>query len=164
MELFEAFKSRYSCRKLSPVEIPKADIEKMLNAGRVAPSGSNKQSFCFLVITDRETINEFAKSQEFITGASMIIALVADPSQSDYWLEDISASATQMLLAVTALGYGGTWVQGTIMPNEAALKKLVGVDENLRMIIALPIGKPTADGRQPKKRPLEEMARWEKWK
>lgn len=163
MELFEAIKARYSCRKLKAVDIPKEDIEKILDAGRLAPSGANRQPFDFLVVTDKDKIAEFSKSQSFMSNASVIIALVADPAKSNYWLEDISSAATNMLLAITAIGYGSTWVEGKIMPNEPELKELLGVDENLRMIIALPIGKPAEPGAQPKKRDLKEMTHSNKW-
>ena len=68
-----------------------------------------------------------------------------------------------MLLAVTALGYGSTWVEGTILPKEKEIKKYFGIPENLRFVIALPIGKPAIGASQAAKRSLDDMVRWEKW-
>jgi len=163
MELFEAISERYSCRDLRPVEIPKSDLERILDAGRRAASGRNIQPFEFLVVTDGESIEQLATAQSFISGASVAVAIVADPDASKYWLEDISAAAENMLLAITALGYGSTWVEGTILPKEEKLKEYFGIPKRLRLMIVLPIGQPGSDGAQASKKSLDSMVRWERW-
>ena len=163
MDTLVAIAQRYSCRSLQPVDIPPEDLENILQAGRKAPSGMNKQPFDFLVVTKRQHIEKVAQSQAFIAGASVLIMIAADPQASTYWKEDIAAAAENMLLAVTALGYGSTWVEGTILPHEDELKQYFHVPEKYRFIIALPIGKPTAPARSTKKRPLSEMIHQEKW-
>ena len=156
MELFEAIEKRCSCRGLSSVEIPDGDLERILNAGRRAASGRNVQPFDFLVVKDRESIDKIATAQSFISGASVVVCIVGDPNASQYWLEDISAAAENMLLAITALGYGCTWVEGTLMSKEDALKDYLGIPKGRRFMIALPIGKPTCGGSQASKRPLRK--------
>lgn len=163
MELFETIEKRYSCRNFNPVQIPDEHIEKILDAGRRAASGCNKQPFGFLVVKDKKNIEKIAIAQEFMSQASAAIGIVADPAISDYWLEDISAAATQMLLAITALGYGSTWVEGMLLLKEEELKKHFGIPENLRFVIVLPIGAPKEGYAQPVKKPLNEMTHWEKW-
>jgi len=44
MELFEAIQKRKSTRSLLKVEIPMDDLHKIVDAGRLAPSGMNRQS------------------------------------------------------------------------------------------------------------------------
>jgi nitroreductase len=163
MDLFETIDSRYSCRNLKPVEIPKEDIQKILDAGHKAPSGMNKQPCEFLVVTDEEAIAKIAEAQNFIENASAIIAIVANPEASQFWKEDMSAVAENMLLAVAALGYASTWVQGRIMPKENELKEYFGIPEKLRLSIALPLGKPADEGGQAAKKDLNEMTHWNKW-
>ena len=75
----------------------------------------NAQPLQYIVVRDRATIERLAKVQGFIGGASVVIAIVADPAASKYWLEDASAAAENMLLAIVALGYGSTWVEGEPM-------------------------------------------------
>jgi len=163
MEVFEAIEQRYSCRDLEPIEVSADDLEKILDAGRRAASGCNIQPFEFMVVKDRQNIEKIAEAQKFISGASVIIVIVADPDKSQYWLEDVSAAAENMLLAITALGYASTWVEGTIMPKENELKKHFNVPENMRFMIALPIGKPAKPGAQAGKKKLDSMTHWEKW-
>ena len=164
MDFFETVKKRYSCRSLEPVDISQEHMEKILNAGKSAASGWNKQPFDFLVVKEREGIDKIADSQAFISGASVVIGIIANPDASQYWREDIAASAENMLLAVTALGYGSTWVEGTILPREEEMKKYFGIPENLRFIVVLPIGKPaTGGGSQSTKRDLDDMVHHDKW-
>jgi len=163
MNLFEAIEKRYSCRALAPVDIPREDLETIMDAGRRAASGLNIQPFSFIAITDKATITSLAAAQGFIADASAAIAIVADPAASKYWIEDISAAAENMCLAVTALGYATTWVEGTLMSKEEELKKLLEVPQHLRLMILLPLGKAMSPGSQMKKKPLRELTHWEKW-
>ena len=163
MELFEAISKRASVRKLKPVEIPEGDLERILDAGRRAPSGRNTQPVDFIVIRDPETIQGLAKAQSCIADVSLVIAHVADPEKSEFWLEDIAAATENMLLAMTALGYGSVWIEGTLLRAESDHKKLLGVPENLRLMVALPVGAPVESPQQAEKRPLQEVVHWERY-
>jgi len=163
MDLFEAIRVRASVRQLEPVDIPEGDLAAILEAGRRAPSGMNVQPLHFIVVRDRGTIGQFGKVQGFVGDASALVAIAADPSASKFWLEDASAAAAQMLLAIAALGYGSTWVEGTLLRREAWAKELLGVPEHLRLIIILPIGKPAAPPEQAPKKPLGEMVHRERF-
>ncbi len=75
----------------------------------------------------------------------------------------MSAAASNMLLAVTALGYATTWVEGTLARKEEEMKELLDIPMPMRLIILLPIGKPAESGGQSKKKPLSGLVHWEKW-
>ena len=163
MELFEAIEKRHCCRDLVAADVPRADLEKIMDAGRRAASGMNIQPFSFIAITERDTIQKLSAAQGFIAGASAAIAIVADPSESSYWLEDVAAAAENMLLAIEAMGYASTWVEGTLRSKEDELKRCLDIPEQLRFMVLLPIGKPAAPGAQPPKKPLSKLVHWEKW-
>ncbi|HEY3396289.1 MAG TPA: nitroreductase family protein [Armatimonadota bacterium] len=163
MELFEAFSRRACVRQLRPVEVPEDDLTKILDAGRRAPSGCNHQPFDFLVVRDPATIAQLASAQSCLGDVSLVIALVADPEKSRWWLEDIAAATENMLLAITALGYASVWIEGTLLREEEKHKRTLGVPEHLRLMIALPIGAALEPVSQPPKRPLEEMTHREKY-
>lgn len=163
MDLFEAIRARASARDLAPVEIPQEHLEQILEAGRRAPSGMNVQPLHYVVIRQRATIERLAKVQGFIGGASVVIAIAADPGESRFWLEDASAAAENMLLAIAALGYGSTWVEGTLLRREDWAKRLLGVPDHLRLTIMLPIGKPASAPRQAPKKPPSETVHYERF-
>ena len=163
MELFEAISKRASVRKLKPVEVPEGDLERILDAGRRAPSGRNTQPVDFIVIRDSETIQGLSKAQSCIADVSLVIALVADPEKSEFWLEDGSAAVENILIASTALGYGSCWLQGDTEPREEELKEHLGIPDDKKLLTLVPIGVPSEWPTREKK-PLSEVLHWERYR
>ena len=60
MEAMEAVLTRRSTRSFSDAALEKGLIEKVIEAGRYAPSGSNSQNTHFIVFTDKEQLQEIA--------------------------------------------------------------------------------------------------------
>jgi nitroreductase len=76
--LTELIKDRYSVRKFQDKPIPDNIIMKILEAGRLSPSGGNEQPWIFGVITDRNiirSISEIAYQQTWIENAPLVIVL-----------------------------------------------------------------------------------------
>lgn len=161
MDTLEAIRKRRSVRKFSGQAIPKADLETIVDAGRWAASGSNRQPWDFIVVTKRETIVEFIPAAPWIVQAGAVIALVLDPA-TRWWVEDGSAAIQNMLLASTALGYGSCWVEGDALPREEQFKALLGVPHEKRLMALIPIGVP-AEWPEREKKPLEQVIHWEKF-
>ena len=70
--ILDLLKSRRSVRKYSDKKITKEQIDYIIEAGRLSPSGGNEQPWKFGVITDKELIKEIAKlayNQKWIAGA-----------------------------------------------------------------------------------------------
>ena len=161
MDALEAIKKRRSVRIFTGVPIPRADLEKIVDAGRLAASGSNRQPWDFIVITDREMIDRLIVVGKWMKKAAAIIAVVLDP-YSRWWVEDGSAAIENMLVVSTALGYGSCWVEGDSLPHEEDFKVLLGVPKGKRLLALVPVGVaeewPTIE-----KRPLESVLHWEKY-
>jgi nitroreductase len=60
MDLFDAIKGRTSIRRFKDQPVPDEDINRILDAGRLAPSANNTQPWSFLVIKDKETLRKMA--------------------------------------------------------------------------------------------------------
>ncbi len=60
MDIFDAIQGRKSIRRFKRTPVPDADIRKILNAGRLAPSANNAQPWSFLVIKDRGLLGKMA--------------------------------------------------------------------------------------------------------
>lgn len=64
MEFFELVKERKTVRKYKP-DMPKIeDIEKIIDAARLAPSGHNKQPWYFLVVANKELKDKMSEAVE----------------------------------------------------------------------------------------------------
>ena len=57
MPIFEVFKHRRSVRKYKSTPVPETDIQKILDAARMAPTAGNQQPWRFLVLRDRTTLD-----------------------------------------------------------------------------------------------------------
>ncbi len=163
METLEAIRKRASVREFEAGAIPEEDIERILEAGAAAASGMNVQPREFIVIRDRKTLGELGRVQDVLARCSAAIGIVADPEVSRYWLEDASASAENMLLAIADMGYGSVWVEGTLLRKEDWAKDLLEIPDEKRLIIFLPIGKPKSPPKQAPKKSLAELVHWESY-
>jgi nitroreductase len=161
MDALEAIRKRRSVREYTGASIPRTDLEKIIDAGRLAPSGYNEQPWEFIVITDREMINQLKVAAEWMEKAAAIIAVVMDPS-SRWWIEDGSAAIENILIACTALGYGSCWLEGYTLPLEEEFKVLLGIPEEKRLLTLIPVGVP-AEWPSKEKKPLEEVIHWERY-
>ena len=159
MEALEAIQKRRSVRKFTGDIVPRADLEKIVDAGRLAATGSNRQPWEFIVVTDREIIDQLTVVGMWMREAGAIIAVVLDP-YSHWWLEDGSAAIENMLIASTALGYGSCWVEGDALPREEEFKTILFVPKGKRLLALIPIGVP-AEWPTVEKRPLESVLHWQ---
>ena len=157
MDLFEAIEKRASVRAYIPVDVPEGDLLKIADAGRRAPSGGNRQPLQFILIRDKQALKALETVQACFGSASAAIGIVADPAVSRWWLEDASAAAENMLLAIAALGYAAVWVEGTLLKQEEYAKGLLGVPAEKKLVILLPIGKASQDTPQADRKPLAEI-------
>jgi nitroreductase len=162
METLEAIHKRRSVREYTGDPIPPRDLETIIDAARVAPSGYNRQPWEFVVVTQRETIEKLTIAAQWMDKAGAIIAVVLDPS-AKYWLEDGSAAVENILLASTALGYGSCWLEGYTLPLEEQIKTMLGVPGMKRLLTLIPVGVPVAWPTQEKK-PLEAVLHWERYR
>jgi nitroreductase len=80
MDVTEAIMKRRSIRKWNPAPVEKEKIEKVLEAGRRAPSWGNTQPWRFIVLQDRaeiERIGKAAGGQPQVTTAPVLIVCCA---------------------------------------------------------------------------------------
>lgn len=83
MEVMEAIKARRSIRRFQDRPVPDELVREILEAGRLAPSASNLQTWKFKVVTDpgiRKALREAAFDQKFVERAPVVIVACADLS------------------------------------------------------------------------------------
>ena len=161
MDALEAIRKRKSVRKYTGDSIPREDLEKIVDAGRLAASGSNQQPWDFIVVTDRAMIDKLKVASLWMEKAGAIIAVVLD-SSSRWWVEDGAAAVENMLIASTALGYGSCWLEGYTLPREEEFKTLLGIPKEKRLLTLVPIGVPV-EWPSKEKKSLEEVLHWERY-
>jgi nitroreductase len=143
MDVLEAIKTRRSIRKYKKAPVPEEELEKILDAGRWAPSASNLQPWKFIVLSDfqvRERVARLLTFGNFLAEAPLGIAVVVDPMVSNHPVEDGSIAAYSMLLAAHAVGLGGCWLNPS--HNEEELKEIFGIPKEVRLISVISLGYP----------------------
>ncbi len=162
VDAIEAIRTRRSVRSYTGGTIPKADLETIIDCGRLAATGGNRQPWEFIVVTDRGMIGELKVAAEWMDNAGAIIAVVIDPGTS-WWVEDGSAAIENILIAGTALGYGTCWLQGWTAPREDEFKSLLGIPDGKRLMTLIPVGIPADPPTEKEKKPLSDVLRWERY-
>lgn len=117
MNLLQLMKERYSCRNYSDREIDKETLDYILEAGRVAPTGANKQPQRILVVNNRNDINNLNKAVNTHNPTTMLI-VCSDTRES--WVNpydghdmndiDCSIVSTHMMLAAKDRGIDSVWL------------------------------------------------------
>lgn len=161
MDALEAIRKRRSIRAYTGAPVPREHLEQIVDAGRLAASGNNRQPWEFIVVTDRAMISELKIAARWMEKAGAVIAVVMD-SRSRWWVEDGAAAVENMLIAATALGYGSCWLEGYSLQFEDRIKALLGVPSALRLLTLIPIGVP-AEAPNPDKKALSQVLHWEKY-
>jgi nitroreductase len=158
MDLFETVEKRRSIRKFRPNPIPDKDLKKILEAGRLAPSGGNRQPWSFIVVRKPETKKKLAavaNLQRFIADADTVLIALGDPAVSkSLYKQDPMIAIEHMVLASTALGYGTCWIGAF---NENDVKEIAKVPENMTVIALLPIGIPDENPPPKPRRAFKEV-------
>jgi nitroreductase len=164
MDVITAINTRYSCRAYLDKPVPKALLEQVIDAGRRAPTARRVQPVIFVVATDptlRSRLAELLEFGRFMAQASACIAVYAHPTK--YYLEDGCAAVENILLAATSLGLQSCWVAGDKKEHAPAVSELLGVPAEEKLIALLAIGYARDPGRQPDRKPLEQVLYWEKY-
>lgn len=154
MDALEAIRKRKSYRgAFKPDPIPREDLITLAEAGFLAPSGCNMQTTKFIVIDDPALAKKLGviSRSKWAEGAPAGIALVTKrqtiaPSGEDYHVQDFAAAAENILIAITAMGYGTTWLEGQLHTHgdDKLMADLLGLPEDYYVAVYLPIGIPDA--------------------
>ncbi len=167
MEIEKIIKNRRSVRKYKPDKIPEKDLEKILNAGRWAPSAGNCRPLEMIIVREQEVQNRLAKAafeQSFIAEAPIDIVICANVSRTEkrygsrgrelYVIQDTAAAAQNIHLMATALGYSTCWVGAF---DDEKVAEVMETPDSVRPLIIVPLGKPKEKPNPPKRRDLEEI-------
>ena len=182
--------------------VPTESIERIVAAGRKAPSGGFSQGVRFLVVTELETrrrIAELADEPHYVglgfdpwisrAPVHIVVVMREDDYHDRYTepdkLEDgkeiewrvpwwwVDAGKAMMLLLLAAIDEGlGAGLFGLFPPeNNDRLREELGIPEDFEVVGVVTVGHPAPEPMQAerkerlraRRRPLEEVVRWERW-
>lgn len=151
MDLFDTMLKRRSIRTYTNEAISKETLDKILQAGLLAPTSRNLQPCEFIVVRQKETLQQLALCKKagagMLSNANCAIVVLGDANRSDVWIEDTSIAMTYMHLMATALGVGSCWVQCRLRDSfetsaEDYIRNLLNVPEQFGVLAILSLGMP----------------------
>ena len=169
MELYEAIENRYSVRAYRDKPVEQGKLNRVLEAARLAPSGSNRQPWKFVVVRDAETRKKLVPAccdQRFVGQAPVVIAGVGLMPGRLMHCEvpgdpvDLAIAMEHIALAATAEGLGTCWI-GAFLQEQ--VRDVLGIPEDAKVIEVMTLGYPADNVRPKNRKPLEEIVCQEKW-
>ncbi|NWF96073.1 MAG: nitroreductase family protein [Candidatus Thorarchaeota archaeon] len=174
-------RERRSGRAYSDRPVGDAELESILEAGRLAPSCSNTQAWNFVVLRTPEALaaghEALSRGNAYGKKAPVMILVAAKedggcPAHGlPYFMMDVGLAVENMLLQAVHLGLMGHPIAGW---DEAMLKKSFGIPDEYRIVTVVFFGYAadlsTLDDATREKelqrstrRPLSEVVHWNKW-
>ena len=140
MNVIEAIRRRRSIRAYLDKPVEEEKLEAVLEAGRLAPSASNRQEWRYVVVRDpgtRAKLAEAANGQKFVGEAPVVLIACANTDGHKMscgepcYPIDVAISLDHMTLKAVEEGLGTCWIGAFDQP---AVKKLLNIPEDIRVV------------------------------
>lgn len=150
MDFEEVIKNRYSCKKYSDKKVEKEKLDKILEAGILAPTAKNLQEYHIYVIQSEKNLKKVDEVTPCRYGASTVLLVTYDKTNvftypggsRDSGIEDATIVATHMMLAAKNQGVESCWIN-FLDPDITHKKFRLPAKEEVLMM--LDIGYPAED-------------------
>ena len=169
MDILPEILNRQSVRQFGKISIEKNKIDRILEAGRLAPSAKNRQPWRFIIIDKQELkkrIEVAAFGQEHVGQSGVVIAGCS--TNIDYRMPngqlshpvDISFAISFMMLQAVREGLG-TCIVTTF--DEQEIKDMLSVPYSMKVIMLLLVGYPTEKPLPELRKSLERVVAFNHW-
>ncbi|MGN6782967.1 MAG: nitroreductase family protein [Marmoricola sp.] len=171
METWDAMRARRNVRQFTDEPVPEEALDRILEAGRRAPSAGNWQPWDFVLVTDRAQLVELAKvwqGAQHVARAAAAISIVApepDNERKSALLQyDLGQATYAMMVAAADLGVG-TGHAAAVDQDQA--RAVLGFPDGHFLAYLLSVGypsdKPLAVIERLDRRPFDEVVHRGRW-
>jgi nitroreductase len=171
METWDAIRSRRNVREYEDRPIPDADLDRILEAGRRAPSASNRQRWHFVVVTDTAQLDELKTvwpgARHIPGSAATIVFVLQEPEEPRFRTldqYDLGQATAQMLLAAVDLGIGSGHAA---VGDQDAARRILGFPEGYYAAYMIGLGypadRPLRPIENPARHPFDEIVHRGTW-
>jgi nitroreductase len=165
----KAILTRRSIRKYTGQPISETTLRELLEAAMSAPSAGNQQPWDFVVINDRNILDEIPRVHPYAQmcreaqAAILVCGNQEREAHTGFWVQDCSAATQNLLVAANDLGLGAVWVG--VYPREdrvEGLRRLTGLPGHVVPFALVPLGYP-AEKKPPGNRFDPARIHYNKW-
>lgn len=168
--MLASIKARRSIREHEAEPLPPEVLDSLLEAARWAPSGGDRQPWCFVVVRDARRLRKVAAVSPGLLGnpAALVAFCVegGDRSGRSRDLDEVCSlietgmAAQNLMLAAAAFGVGSCPIASF---NAQALGRLLGLPARFTPALIVTLGYPAREVAAPPRRPAEETVHWERY-
>ncbi len=171
MEAWDAIRARRNVRSYTTDPIPDGDLDRIAEAGWRAPSASNRQHWDFVIVTDRDQLQELStvwQGARHIASAPAAIALVVPepPDERTKVIDqyDLGQATLAMMIAATDLGIG---TGHSSVGDQEKARAILGVPDghvvSYLLGIGCPADRPLKPILKPTRRPFSDVVHRGRW-
>ncbi len=171
MQTWDAIRARRNVREYTDLPIPAEHVDRILEAGRRAPSSRNTQPWDFVVVTDRDQLGQLSRvwrgGGHVATSSATIALVIQTPTEERqragvYY--DLGQATMAMMLAAADLGIGSGH---SAVGDQELARSVLGLPPDRTCAYLIAFGYP-ADRRlspiaKPSRRPFEEVVHYGRW-
>lgn len=115
--VMENILTRRSIRAFQNKEIPQKELEQIVQAGLYAPSGQNRQTWKFTVVTERDKIRKLAEvigrklgRDGYDMYSPQVLVIPSNEKENQHSMEDNACALENIFLAAHSFGIGSVWI------------------------------------------------------
>ena len=149
MDFTRVISGRESIRSYDPTKpVDKAVLERILDAGRIAPSAANRQPWRFLLVQSRDVLSQVRRSYQkpWFQDAPQVLVVVGRTGEAwtrqDGWSSietDLAIAMDHMVLAAENEGVGTCWIAAF---DSTVLRSTLSLTSDDRVYAMTPLGYP----------------------
>lgn len=170
MNFIDLAKERYSVREFKEVAVEKEKLNKILEAGNIAPTAKNLQPQRIYVLESEESLKKLDELTHCRYKAKTVLLFTYDTNEE--WtnpleegihsgVEDVSIVATHIMLMAKELGLDTCWCN--YFPN-TKLEEALNIQKNEKSVLLMPIGYASENAKpspmHTKKKLIEETVKY----
>jgi nitroreductase len=169
VETWDAIRSRRDVRDFSDRPLAQDDLDRILEAGRRAPSSRNGQPWDFVVVTDREQLAGLAqvwRGARHVARSAATVALILPDLQErrEVAFFDVGQAVLSMMIAAADLGIGSGH---SVVADQELARDVLGLPADRICAHLVPLGypaeRPLVPLRRPDRRPIDDVVHRGRW-
>jgi nitroreductase len=195
---YDLLKKRRAVRSYTGERVPRETLERIARAARRGPNAGYSQGLRLLVVDDPEVIEALLGDEEdersrawFRSAAAHIFVMTREQDYHDRYTQadklaitggveivwpvpfwHVDAGAALMLVLLAALEEGlGAGVYGVPVEDDARVRELLGIPDDLTIVTGVTIGHPAEDPDwdrassvfSQRRRAHDEVVQWNRW-